>query len=293
MRIRPDQDPVGAPTSLPTRTRDTGFASALASAQDAELPFLSAIDTSVRPPAERWGEYGPGASPGGYGTPPDAASFADVPVGPNAPAHPLNPSGMTADPPFRVVGYTGRGTPLPPGFYNLAYYNQYLAEGGTPLEGFPALDTDATIAATYGSFGDGRARATTFAVTPPDETPAGCGEHPATASAAETVATAGAAPEDPAAAPVAHAGVGTDATPAHATGSTERVAAGVGSVSVLADERPPAVLAQSTGGDGVASARDGKLATPGLDPLAGNGDAIRAALRAELATLLGDLLRDV
>jgi hypothetical protein len=293
MRIGPDQDPVGAPTTLPTRPRDTGFASALASVQDAELPVLSTIDTSGPPPAERWGQYGAGAWPGGYGTPPDPTSFADVPVGQNAPAHPLNPSGMTMDPPFRVVGYTGRGTPVPPGFYNLAYYNRYLAEGGTPLDGFPALDSGATIAATYGTFGDGRARATSFAVTPTDEMPGGCGDHPAAASTAASVATAAVAPDAPARTAVAPASAGTDAAAVPATGSAERAVAGDSSVPAAADDRAPAVLAQAAGGDGAAIAGDGTLAAPRLDVLAGNGDAIRGALRAELASLLGDLLRDV
>ena len=67
------------------------------------------------------------------------------------------------DPAFTVDGYTGRGTPIPPGFYNLAYYNQYLREGGTPLVGFPGLEPGASVMATYGTYGDGRVRATSFA----------------------------------------------------------------------------------------------------------------------------------
>src|SRR5205085_7610346 len=69
---------------------------------------------------------------------------------------------------FTVEGFTARGTPIPPGFYNLAYYNQYLRDGGTPLEGFPQLAAGATINETYGKFGDGATRATRFIAATPD-----------------------------------------------------------------------------------------------------------------------------
>ena len=97
------------------------------------------------PLAERWGEYGAGARPGGYGDAPDPAEFGDVPVGEDQRAHPLNPSGTSgAAAPYDVPGYTTRGTPIPPGFYNLAYYQRYLREGGTPLEGFPGWEPEDT-----------------------------------------------------------------------------------------------------------------------------------------------------
>ena len=72
------------------------------------------------------------------------------------------------EPAFTVPGYTGRGTPIPPGFYNIAYYNLYLREGGTPLEGFPLHTPGTSLTATYGTFGDGRPRATSFGGEPPN-----------------------------------------------------------------------------------------------------------------------------
>jgi hypothetical protein len=165
------------------RQEDKGFASALASvrdatAQNAQVSRDPAGDSGgetrrnpnlpVGPPlAERWGQYGPGATAAGYGATPDPSLFGGYPIGSNSPAHPLNPEGNTYTPPFTVPGYTGRGTPIPPGFYNLAYYNRYLAEGGTPIEGFDGYAaSQGSLTEIYGSFGDGRARATSF-VPPP------------------------------------------------------------------------------------------------------------------------------
>jgi hypothetical protein len=165
------------------RPEDKGFASALASVRDASAqnaavsrdPAGSTRGETrpnphhpVGPPlAERWGQYGPGATAAGYGATPDSSLFSGHPVGNNSPAHPLNPEGNTYVPPFTVPGYTGRGTPIPPGFYNLAYYNRYLAEGGAPLEGFDGYAaSQGSLSEVYGSFGDGRARATSF-IPPP------------------------------------------------------------------------------------------------------------------------------
>lgn len=167
MRIRPTQSTTSALPSLEgaTATKGADFAATLADASDAGG---SEDPVDIRPPAERWGEYGLGAQPGGYGPAPDPAQFAQFPIGAAARASPLNPNGTTMDPAFTVPGYTGRGTPVPPGFYNLAYYNRYLREGGTPLEGFAALEDGHSIAETYGTFGDGRARATSFVTGPTD-----------------------------------------------------------------------------------------------------------------------------
>ena len=163
MRIEPERDPVPALRPSATASSATRFASALATARNSVDPSLpAATDPSPAgetPLAERWGEYGRGATAAGYGAPPDLAQFADAPIGPDEPASPMNPSGVTTTPAFIVPGYTARGTPVPPGFYNLAYYNRYLQEGGIPLEGFPQLAEGATIRETYGVFGDGATRA--------------------------------------------------------------------------------------------------------------------------------------
>ncbi len=206
MRIQPDRDvfsPVlGKASPMPGAT---GFASTLAAAEESNLRPESE-DSALRrseaaragsrggayerlivanrgkpptiPLAQRWGEYGPGAQPGGYGDPPDPADFQDVPVGSNVPAHPLNPAGISVtEPPFAVVGYTGRGTPIPPGFYNLAYYEMYLEQGGKPLLGFPAYHPeDGTLQEVYGTFGDGRPRATSFDEVAPEPSPGPCGD---------------------------------------------------------------------------------------------------------------------
>ena len=166
MRIRPDLDPASmlAPATRPAQ--DRGFSALLALANDsAGVPGGHVEMPEGPPPAEQWGTYGFGGSRG-LRRPARSRGYADVPVGAGAPASPLNPSGVTTDPAFTVPGYTGREHPVPPGFYNIAYYQEYLAKGGTPLEGFPELDGGATLAATYGAFGDGRARATSFAPTP-------------------------------------------------------------------------------------------------------------------------------
>jgi hypothetical protein len=168
------------------RQEDQGFASALASVRDANAqnaavsrdPAGSSGGETRRnpnlpvgpPPAERWGQYGLGATAAGYGASPDPSLFSHHPVGGNEPAHPLNPEGNTYVPPFTVPGYTGRGTPIPPGFYNLAYYNQYLAQGGTPIEGFDGYAaSEGSLSEVYGTFGDGRARATSFDPPGPGE----------------------------------------------------------------------------------------------------------------------------
>ncbi len=164
MRIEPEQQ-IAARARQPESSRsvDKGFASTLTAARDASTAGPPTVDPN-RPAAEQWGQWGQGATPAGFGPAPESAQFAHHPTGPDAGAHPLNSRGNTvANPAFTVPGYTTRGTPVPPGFYNLAYYNQYLAEGGTPLVGFDAHDpANGSLTDVYGSFGDGRERATSF-----------------------------------------------------------------------------------------------------------------------------------
>src|SRR6185369_14927897 len=139
MRISPDSQslPVERPSAASGASAADGFADALTSAQKSNPtdPSLGAwTDKShagVTPRAQRWGEWGAGASAEGFGPPPDPSDFSEFPVGPDEPASPLNSSGVTTTPSFTVPGYTARGTPIAPGFYNLAYYNWYLREGGT------------------------------------------------------------------------------------------------------------------------------------------------------------------
>lgn len=235
MRIEPEQQ-AAARLRLATNTRqeDRGFAATLAVVRDGATGDAASghiaprtDEPKVPPPAERWGEYGLGATVAGYGSPPDPALFAHHAVGETEPAHPLNPRGNTTTPAFTVAGFTGRGTPIPPGFYNLAYYNRYLAEGGTPIEGFPGYTPEAgTLTDVYGAFGDGKARATSFPL--------------AIAAAAEPVEP----PAAPATAPAVAAEPSAPA-PVAATGDAGRVAASAGAAepalaSAPATEAPAA-----------------------------------------------------
>jgi len=276
MRIEPKRETIAAlqPT---TSTDDTdSFTDALASAQGSfsETPSIAddAANADKAPPlAQRWGQYGLGATKAGFGTPnPDL--YADAPVGPNAAASPLNPGGVTTTPSFVVSGYTGRGTPVPPGFYNIAYYNLYLQQGGTPLEGFPQMEDGSTLSATYGTFGDGATRATSFLTGHVDnstDTPdaAAGADTAAAASAANALINAAAAAASPApAAAAAPAAASTDAATkiaavSHATTST--LAGAAGKPAATTDPSPQATTTAS-----------------GAD-----------LLRTELAALLGDLLR--
>ncbi len=295
MRIRPSQAP--ATPALPTigaasqPTEGAEFASTLAdvAAKVGGNDGGAATDASenVRPLAERWGEWGRGADADGFGPPPDPALFAGYKVGAAFRASPLNPNGITMDPAFTVPGYTGRGTPVPPGFFNLAYYNRYLREGGTPLEGFPALEAGKSLMATYGTYGDGRARATSFVASPP-ETPddgggttrtgggdgsdgPGCMHATSSASNAE-VATEAAAVDaaDTAAAPKAAS---------NAAAASEPRAAST----------PPASTTESAS----VSADDGTSAVGATASVDGSGPLahIRTAFEAEIAALVDALLR--
>lgn len=267
MRIEPKRETIAA--LQPTTSTDDadGFADALASAQGpfSETPSIAddAANADKAPPlAQRWGQYGLGATKAGFGTPnPDL--YADAPVGPNAAASPLNPGGVTTTPSFVVSGYTGRGTPVPPGFYNIAYYNLYLQQGGTPLEGFPQMEDGSTLSATYGTFGDGATRATSFLTGQVDDstdTPeANAGADPvAAASAATALVNASAAAANPAAA----------ATPA---------ATKIAAVSHAATSTPAGASAPAATTD---PSPDATTTASGAD-----------LLRTELAALLGDLLR--
>ena len=195
MRIDPEQQTItrARQTETSTRTADQGFASTLAAARNA-----NAAD-ATRPAAEQWGQWGRGATPAGFGPAPDPAQFAHHETGPGTPAHPLNSRGNTApNSAFTVPGYTVRGTPIPPGFYNLAYYNQYLREGGTPLVGFEAYDpANGSLTDVYGSFGDGRERATSFVGGLVNETT------PAASTVSVASSTAASAPSEAAPAPTA------------------------------------------------------------------------------------------
>jgi hypothetical protein len=288
VRVEPDQQPTSRPErpvwSAPRA--DGGFAGTLAEAreQDAGTSHRPApergageshapgtgtqrppsrAEAAEPPPAERWGEYGAGARPGGYGPPPDAALFAQTPTGPNSPAHPLNPGGVTTTTAaFTVPGYTGRGTPIPPGFYNLAYYNAYLRAGGAPLEGFPEYAPEhGSIAAVYGTFGDGRARATAFEPAPP---PVDAPEEP---------------PCDDAA---AHRPAGTELAPAarEIAEAPFAVAAADGARRAPARPAPPAGTPEPTPAPAHASpaARAGDAAASAPP----EGDALRRAARALL-----------
>jgi hypothetical protein len=272
MRIQPNPESLPAVRpAVSAPSGDNAFATALATLQSSTAETDAARE---RPLAERWGEYGRGATALGFGPPPDPSEFSDVPVGPDEPASPLNPSGVTTTPAFTVPGYTARGTPIPPGFYNLAYYNRYLREGGTPLEGFPLLADGATIAETYGRFGDGAVRATSFVIAPdsPDD---GC-EH-----AGETAATI--ASGNPPTAPGNVRGPNTERIdpanvpePRTARSTVPSPAEGPAAARSTTVASP-----RSTVTDATATADEVPIATRDRG----------ATLRAEIAALLSDLLR--
>jgi len=275
MRIEPKRETIAAlqPT---TSTDDTdSFTDALASAQGSfnETPSIAdaAANADKAPPlAQRWGQYGLGATKAGFGAP-NPGLYADAPVGPNAAASPLNPGGVTTTPSFVVSGYTGRGTPVPPGFYNIAYYNLYLQQGGTPLEGFPQMEDGSTLSATYGTFGDGATRATSFLTGQVDDssdTPEAGADTAAAASAATALinAAVAAASPAPAAAAAAPAAAATDAATKVAAASHAATSTPDGAASTPAATTDPSPEATMT-----ASGAD--------------------LLRTELAALLGDLLR--
>ncbi len=298
MRIDPQRDTLPSLRPAASAAASTRFASALAGARSAVDPSLpEAADPSHAgevPIAQRWGEYGPGATAEGYGASPDAAQFHDVPIGPDEPASPLNPSGVTTTPGFTVEGYTARGTPVPPGFYNIAYYNWYLRDGGTPLEGFPQLADGATITETYGKFGDGATRATSFIPAAPD---GGDGAPPTGTDATLTdVATGTVVSTDVtdaldtararSAAPPASAEAATTTSTTRGT-TTDAVSQAPSAVAhtprpTSALAAPPAVVADPSGA-ATRGTGSGAAATP--------ANGIEATLRAELTTLLRDLLR--
>ncbi len=261
MRIEPKRDTLASLQPSTSAEQADGFANALKSAKGSfsETPSLADSAAEDGPPlAERWGQYGTGATAAGFGAPnPDL--YVNAPVGPNAPASPLNPGGVSTTPSFVVSGYTGRGTPVPPGFYNLAYYNQYLQEGGTPLEGFPQFDDGSTLRATYGTFGDGAKRATSFLTGLVDDT----ADQPAAAAAVATAVV-----DD-----------GRGATAAPATAPVRPGTAAAPAASPLAAATPASATSAAATG----------TAEPPATPIATSDPA--ALLRTELAALLGDLLR--
>jgi hypothetical protein len=303
MRIEPKREvlTVAQPTTSSVDEADS-FADTLASAQSPfdETPSIAedAANAGKAPPlAQRWGEYGIGATKAGYGAPnPDL--YADMPTGPNAPASPLNPGGETTTPSFVVSGYTGRGTPVPPGFYNIAYYNMYLEQGGTPLVGFPQWQDGSTLSATYGTFGDGAERATSYLtglVTDPSNTPASAAtaatDPTANAAAASagagtgtTVASALAALVNAAAA----SNGGTSNGSATETGATAANASDTAAPATTPAAAPAAVtqVAASTTTQASSGATANDAASSTAAPATGAD-----LLRTELAALLGDLLR--
>jgi hypothetical protein len=303
MRIDPQRDTVPAVRPTATAGSSTGFASALASARSSVDPSLpAAADPSHAgevPIAQRWGEYGRGATAEGYGAPPDAAQFADAPIGPDEPASPLNPSGVTTTPAFTVDGYTARGTPVPPGFYNLAYYNWYLREGGTPLEGFPKLAEGATISETYGKFGDGTTRATSFIAAPADTGDGASGAPPAGTDAGPTGDTGATPPCMNVADALAHALGVARARATASTASSERANAASTNASATTERAAEASSVPSRSQTASGSARiAASSATAAAATTVGNGGVVTtpandvaATLRAELTTLLRDLLR--
>jgi hypothetical protein len=297
MRIDPDQQISARLRQVTTSSpaTDSGFASALADASETGAASADVRDkggrqtVTERPPAEQWGQYGLGASVAGYGDPPDPSLYASVPVGLNAPAHPLNPEGnTTTEVPFTVPGYTGRGTPIPPGFYNLAYYNRYLAEGGTPLEGFDAYDAaNGSLTDVYGSFGDGRTRAIAFNGT----TSAGgrltkvtqaagtdATSQTVGASVASTQARDDALPADDASAARAAA------TPSGTIQAADAAATLAGSAPATAHPRAD----EAAGTDATESSPEDRLRAAAEALL---GDATNAVTRAGLEALLDDLAR--
>jgi hypothetical protein len=266
MRIQPDHDtPPALRPSASSATAGDGFASALTSARNSVDPSLPAAtdrsNAGKTPLAQRWGHYGQGATAEGYGAPPDAADYSDVPVGPDQPASPLNPGGVSTTPAFVVPGFTARGTPIPPGFYNIAYYNWYLREGGTPLDGFPQLEDGATLTETYGKFGDGAKRATSFVTGLQPEVDSQTANAAATA-AMKSADTGGAA-----------------SVAAAATANSTRTATASSNAAsdTSHDETPAAAAAGSVAGGGAT------VSAPTTD--------LNAIVRAELTTLLRDLLR--
>ena len=314
MRIDPQRDTIPAVRPSSTGGSSTGFASALASVRSATDPSLPAAadrgQVGKVPIAQQWGQYGKGAGPEGYGAPPDPAQFADVPIGPHEPASPLNPSGVTTTPGFTVDGYTARGTPIPPGFYNLAYYNWYLREGGTPLEGFPQLADGATITQTYGKFGDGATRATSFITAPADTTDpsgmmSGTGGDPIAATGATPPAFANVADALTNALDVARtgaagsAGAAVSASPDEpapsATTATAATTATMATASaqrvVATPSRPAASEMTSRAGSGAGPTTDQSAAATVASGSVASTNDVEAALRAELTTLLRDLMR--
>ena len=316
MRIDPQRDTIPAVQPSSTGGASAGFASALTSARNTIDPSLPASTDRGQvgkvPIAQQWGQYGTGAGPEGYGAPPDPAQFADVPIGPDEPATPLNPSGVTTTPGFTVDGYTARGTPIPPGFYNLAYYNWYLRQGGTPLEGFPQLADGATITETYGKFGDGATRATSFITAPADGSDPG---NALSGGGSDPVGDPGATPPPFAmlADALTHA---LDVARTRTAGSTGPIASGSGvdpvpaapasanrapvAISATSSQRAAETLSppvsQQTASPSAAGAASRSasttattVATAGVAPSAVND--LEATLRADLATLLNDLLR--
>lgn len=288
MRIQPDQPTLPAERPTAASASSDGFASALSWAQNSNDPSLGAwTDKShagEKPAAERWGQWGSGASAAGFGPPPDPTEFSDVPVGPDEPASPLNSSGVTTTPGFTVPGYTARGTPIAPGFYNLAYYNWYLRDGGTPLAGFPLHEAGATLTETYGSFGDGAERATSF-VTAAGGDGGGDGGTPAPNAGAATGALAGAV--------AASSAVAAPAT----------VASALVDAADDGDATAPESVAPRTAASAAPAAASERAATEAPDPArvasaAATGSTLRGATadlatlaRTELAALLSDLLR--
>jgi hypothetical protein len=299
MRIEPDRNTLPALRPTASSASAPGFASALSSARnsaDTSLPESTDKSHAAETPiAEQWGQYGSGATAEGYGTPPDPSQYSDAPKGPHQPASPLNPSGVTTTPGFTVDGYTARGTPVPPGFYNLAYYNWYLRDGGTPLPGFPALADGATITETYGKFGDNAERATSFV------TAAGAGSVSSggvtTISAAGSVAASADATSAPeptgatsvtiasggVAAAVARSATPITSSPSYATPAPSPAASGT-SVAATSTAAQAGVLV------GPASTEDGDTVAKAARSMPQTTD-LEAALRADLTTLLGDLLR--
>jgi hypothetical protein len=274
MRIQPNSEsPPAARPAVSAPSSGTAFATELASLQTTTGTTDAPRE---RPLAERWGEYGRGATALGFGAAPDASAFSDAPVGPDEPASPLNPSGVTTTPAFTVPGYTARGTPIPPGFYNLAYYNRYLREGGTPLEGFPLLADGATIAETYGRFGDGAVRATSF-VTAPDAPDGECEHGPDATAGSET-------PTQPVRGP------GGERVPSAAVNeaAAEPIDGGIADPRIIVASRTETSMSQRgptiTLPPSATVAFDSAVETAPIPDLG-------ATLRAEIAPLLSDLLR--
>ena len=315
MRIDPQRDTIPAVRPSSTGGSSTGFASALASVRSATDPSLPAAadpgQVGKVPIAQQWGQYGKGAGVEGYGAPPDPAQFADVPIGPDEPASPLNPSGVTTTPGFTVDGYTARGTPIPPGFYNLAYYNWYLRQGGTPLEGFPQLADGATITETYGKFGDGATRATSFITAPADGSDPG---DPLSGAGSDPVGDTGATPPPfatladalthaldvartrtvgsaSAAAPAPPDALAPSAvtTAAPATAATTATASARRAVETSSPPSSSATTSRSARGGAPASDPSATATTVASSRVASTND-VEAALRADLTTLLRDLM---